>query len=89
MSYTTKEMRMLQVQSALLASGGGESVREVAKRCKLAYSYVWRILDELVKGEQVDKVSVIRNEKHVCLYYTRWNEEMYADYVHELVGRMF
>jgi len=89
MGYTTKEMRVLQVQSALLASGGGESVREVAKRCKLAYSYVWRILDELVKGEQVDKVGVIRHEKYVFVYYTRWTEEMYAEFVHELVGRMF
>lgn len=89
MTYTIKELRILDVQRALLESGGGETVRQIAKRLNMAHSYVWGILQALEKDGQIDRVEVTLGDKACVIYYTRWNEEFYANAVHSLLGRMF
>lgn len=89
MRGTLQQMRRLETHRALLASGGGETVRQIAKRLKVAHSYAHCLLKRLVEAGEIDRVEVIVGEKACIVYYTRWTEEIYESEAYSLIARVF
>jgi len=89
MENTLQQIRRLDIHKALLESGGGETVRQIAKRVKLTHSYVWGVLQRLYANEEIDRVEVLIGDKACIVYYTRWTNEVYESEAYALISRMF
>jgi len=90
MFYSLQAMRALEVHKVLLESGGGGlTVGQVARKMKMARSYVWMLLQRLESENQIDRVEVIKHGKAQIVYYTRMTEGEYISQVNQFVEKVF